>query len=108
MQAGLTLRQAMFVNGTLFNSEAWHNVEDKDILPLEKVDEALLRGLLQAHSKTPIEALYLETNSLPVRYILKSRRLMYLQNILKKEPSEMVRKYMKHKRLILLLEILVN
>ena len=92
VQAGLHLRQAMLINGTMFNSEAWHNITDKDIAPLEKVDEALLRGLLSAHSKTPLEALHLETNCLPVRYILKSRRLMYLHTILQKDSTELVRK----------------
>ena len=53
----------MLVNGTMFNSEAWHNIMDKDIIPLEKVDEALLRQLLMGHSKTPLEALHLETNT---------------------------------------------
>ena len=62
IQAGLQLRQALFINGVLFNSEAWHGIEDKDLIPLEKADEALLRGLLNAHPKTPIEALYLETH----------------------------------------------
>ena len=92
IQAGLLLRQAMFVNGTLFNSEAWHSINNKDILVMERVDEALLRGLLVAHSKTPIEALYLETNSVPLRYIIKNRRIMYLYNILQKEETELVRK----------------
>ena len=63
----------MLVNGTMFNSEAWHNIMDKDIIPMEKVDEALLRQLHSAHSKTPLEALHLETNSLPLRYMLKTR-----------------------------------
>ena len=92
IQAGLQLRQALFLNGVLFNSEAWHSIEDKDLIPLEKADEALLRGLLSAHPKTPLEALYLETNSLPIRFILKIRRIMYLHNILQKNPTEMIKK----------------
>ena len=92
IKAGLLLRQAMLVNGILFNSEAWHSTNSKDISVLEKVDEALLRGLLSAHSKTPIEALYLETNSVPLRYIIKNRRIMYLYNILQKEDDELVRR----------------
>ena len=75
----------MLVNGTLFNSEAWHGMDEKDILLLEKVDEALLRGLLNAHSKVPLESLYLETGCIPNRYIIKSRRLSYLYNILQKD-----------------------
>ena len=82
----------MLVNGIMFNSEAWHSITDKDMVVLEKVDEALLRGLLAAHTKTPLEALYLETGSLPLRYILKSRRIMYLHNILKKDETELIRK----------------
>ena len=92
IQAGLSLRQAMLVNGILYNSEAWHGLARKDIIPLEKVDEALLRGLLQAHSKIPLEALYLETKSIPIRYIVASRRIMYLQNILQRDKNEMVRR----------------
>ena len=91
-EAGLKLRQAMLVNGCLFNSEAWHGVTQNDIVILEKVDEALLRGLLNAHSKIPLEALFLETCSIPIRYIVSSRRLMYLHSILQKSPEEMVRK----------------
>ena len=51
IEAGLQLRQAMLLNSILFNSEAWHGVSDDDLVQLEKVDEALLRGLLNAHSK---------------------------------------------------------
>ena len=55
MEAGLSLRQAMFLNGVSYNSEAWHSIDDKDLIPLEKADEVLLRGLLSAHSKTPMK-----------------------------------------------------
>ena len=91
IQAGLSLRQAMLINGILFNSEAWHGVDKKDIVMLEKMDEALIRGILSAHPKIPIEALYLETKSVPIRFIIASRRIMYLHTILKKEENEMVR-----------------
>ena len=78
MEMGLKLRQAMLINGVLFNSEAWHNVT-KDIKALEKVDESLIRSLLQSHAKTPLEFLFLETASVPIKYILISRRLMFLR-----------------------------
>ena len=59
IKAGLKLRQAMLLNGTLFNSEAWQGISQAEINMLEKVDEDLMRGLLQAHSKIPTEALFL-------------------------------------------------
>ena len=76
----------------MYNSEAWQGINEKDVLILEKVDEALLRGILTAHPKIPIEALFLETKSIPIRYILASRRIMYLHTILQKDESEMVRR----------------
>ena len=82
VQAGLSLRQAMLLNGILFNSEAWHGVDKKDIVLLEKVDEALIMGILEAHHKTPLEALFLETKSITIRFIVASRRIMYLHTIL--------------------------
>ena len=92
VEAGLRLRQAMLINGILYNSEVWHNMSLKEAVILEKIDEALLRGLLNAHPKAPIEALYLETKSIPIRFILSSRRILYLYNILQKDKTEMVRK----------------
>ena len=91
VEAGLQLRQAMFINGTLFNSEAWQGITDGEIEQLEKVDEALLRGLLKAHSKAPLESLFQETGCTPIRYIIKNRRISYLHTILKKDSEEIVR-----------------
>ena len=47
LEIGLKLRQAMLINGICFNSEAWHSVSKDDVKSLEKVDECLLRALLQ-------------------------------------------------------------
>ena len=92
VEAGLQLRQAMLINGLLYNSEAWQGIEEKDIISFEKIDQTLLRGVLSAHPKIPTEALYLETKSLPIRFIVASRRLMYFHTILQKNETEMVRK----------------
>ena len=62
LEIGLMLRNAMFINGILFNSEAWHNISKRHIEDLEIIDHILMRFLIGAHSKTPTEALYLETN----------------------------------------------
>ena len=92
VQIGLELRQAWLLNGILFNSEVWHSVSDKDIAPFVEIDKYLLRGLLTAHAKTPLEHLYLETSALPVSYIITSRRLIYLKHILDRNDSEVTKK----------------
>ena len=63
------------INGTLFNSEAWQGISNADVEQLEKVDEALLRGLLRAHLKVP----------------LKTRRLCYLKTILHRDDEKLIR-----------------
>ena len=78
---GLKLREAMFCNGILYNSEVWHGMKEYDIEELEKVDEYLLRGIMKAHSKTSRAALYLESGCVPLRYILKKRHILYCPNL---------------------------
>ena len=95
MEIGLKLRQAMFINGVLFNSEAWHGVTEADIKILEQIDEYLLRSLVNGHSKTPLEFLYLEAGAVPIRFLISSRRMIYLQNILKRDDEELVKKIYK-------------
>ena len=84
MEIGLQLRQAMLVNGMLFNSEAWHSISEDELRMLEAVDEHLLRSLVKGHSKTSIEFLYLESGALPIRFLISTRRLLYHQTILKR------------------------
>ena len=92
IKAGLILRQAMLLNGILFNSETWHGITETDIESFEKVDQSLLKGLTIQHPKGPIAALYLELGQLPIRFIWASRRILYLQTILKRNQTEVTRK----------------
>ena len=82
----------MLVNGVLYNSEVWHSLSPNDIIPLEKIDETLLRFILDAHPKAPLETLYLETGAIPIRYVVASRRMNYLQTILRGDGNELTRK----------------
>ena len=79
----------------MFNSEAWYGVKQTEVDALEKIDEAYLRSLFKAHSKTPIEAFYLETGKYPLRYILKSRRLMYWWHMERLNGEKMLYKFLK-------------
>ena len=92
IKAGLMLRKALFLNATLFNSEAWHGMKNSQTEAFEKADEALLRGLVMGHAKVPIPALYLETGMMPTRFVLACRRVLYLQTILQRAPEELTRR----------------
>ena len=92
VEIGLKLRQAMLINGVIFNSEGWHDVRDEHIKALEKVDESLLRSLLQSHAKTPLEFLFLETGSVPIRYLISPRRMLYYKTLIDRDDEEITKR----------------
>ena len=89
VQIGLELRNAWFINGLLYNSEVWPQLSKKNTDDLCKLDQQLLREILGAHSKVPVEMLYLETATLQIPQIITLRRLMYLQTLVKRSDEEL-------------------
>merc|ERR1712115_524774 len=53
---------------------------------------SLLRALVNAHCKTPLEFLYLEAGVVPIRFIISTRRLIYHQTILKRNKTELIKR----------------
>ena len=79
----------------MFKSEIWYDLKEKEIRELEEIDETLLRRILNAHSKTPLEALYLELGCLPLRYIIKARRINYLRYLANLKEDELLYEFYK-------------
>ena len=73
VEAGLQLRQAMFLNGVFNISEVWQGLDVTDLTMLQTVDHQLMRVICHnAHSKTPVEFLYLETAAQPLKNVISS------------------------------------
>ena len=66
-ESAVLLRESLFLNGILFNIEVCYGLTKEEVDTLEAVDRILLRKILQAHSKTPAEALFLELGLLPIK-----------------------------------------
>ena len=47
---GLELRQAMFINSVLFNSETWQGLKESDVTQLNIIDHQLLRFIFNSHA----------------------------------------------------------
>ena len=92
-ETAMILRESIFLNGILFNSEVWYSITKKQIKELEDVDKLLLRRILQAPMSTPSEALYLETGAIPISFVLQGRRLMFLHYMLKLDKTEMLSQF---------------
>ena len=67
-------------------------MQEVDIANFVAIDKYLLRGIIISHSKVPIEHLYLEMGVLPLSYVIRARRLIYLQTILKRNESDLIRR----------------
>ena len=86
-------RQSLLLNSILCNSEVLYGLNNEHINTLEAVDKYYWRKVFGAPISTLIESFYLETNSIPIRFILMGRRLMYLWTILSRDDSDLVKKY---------------
>ena len=65
---GLKLREAMLINGLIFNSESWYNLKDEEIKKLSSIDEMLMRKILKAPATTCKEVLFLEAGCQQINF----------------------------------------
>lgn len=94
-EVAVILRNSLLINGILTNAEAWYDIKKNELETLEKVDESLLRQVLEAPSSTPKEMLYLEMGLLPIRFIIMSRRLNFLHCILNENKDSLIYRFFK-------------
>ena len=98
LEVGLLLRKAILIGGMLYTSEAWSGLNEKQLARLEVVDTALLRKLTGGHSKSATEFYHLETKTWKLRHHISYLRIMYHQEILKRDANETISKiYHKQK-----------
>ena len=89
-QIAFSLREAMFINGILTNTEIWYGLNKNEIEELEQVDRLLIRRIFSLPISTCKEALYLESGCLDIDTIVKGRRIKYLHNLVKSEKKGML------------------
>jgi hypothetical protein len=99
-EMAVMFRQSMLINSILCNSEVLYGLNNTHIESLEAVDTHLWRNVFSSMVTTSIESYFIETNTIPIRYILMARRIMYYWTILQKEENELVRKVFETQRLL--------
>ena len=95
IEIALLLRESMFLNGVLYNSEVWYGLTKAEVSEFEKLDRLLLRKILGVPFSTPQEAFYLELGIVPISVILKTRRIQYLHNLTKRDDDTMIHQFLK-------------
>ena len=68
-------RNSLFLSSILLNCEAWYGLTMKDIEIFENLDTMLLKKIFETPKSTPNVSVYLELGCIPIRLIIKNRRL---------------------------------
>ena len=89
-EVAIILRNSLLVSSVLFNCEAWYNLTKTELNLLESVDLNFLRAIFRAPKTTPIEMFYLELGILPLREIIRKRRLSFLHYILRQRKGSII------------------
>ena len=89
-EIALTLRESMFLNGILTNSDIWYNLKETEVEILEELDRSLLRQIFGTKISCPKEALFLESGVVPIGVLIKSKRINYLHYLVKEDPLSML------------------
>ena len=79
------MRNAYLISSMLSCCKVCYDVTEWELRKLEQTDEKLLRIILNCSSQVTTEMLSLELGLLPVRFIIKLRRIIYLQHLLKQK-----------------------
>ena len=89
-QVAIILRNSLLVSSVMCNSETWFSVTKSELELLETADLMLLRSILGTPKTVPKELLYLELGILPMRDVIRQRRLNFLHYILNQGSETML------------------
>ena len=82
----------MLISVLLFNADTWLRLTKEDIRKLESIDLMFLRKIFSVPIFTPKPSLYLESGCIPLRYIIKGKRIMFLHHILTRNEDALIAK----------------
>ena len=84
------LRKSMLMSVITYNLEVSFNLSDKNIKSLHDLDMQLLRGSLLLGAKSSQSLMLLELGLIPVSFLLKKKKIMYLFHLLNTDESSLV------------------
>ena len=92
-EMALIFRDSSLISKLVYSSEVWYNITNNQYTKLEEIDEMFMRKIFNLPRSAPRVSLYSECGKIPVRYIIKTRRLLYYWHILHLEEKELVHKF---------------
>ena len=89
-ETAMLLRNSLLVNSVLVNAEVWYNLKDNDIEELNVLDKLMFSRLFSIPKSSPFVSYFLENGILDFESIIKMRRVIYFQNLLKRKKESLI------------------
>ena len=86
-EAAVLLRDSLFLNSILLNSEVWINVTKSDMRELTLVDNILMRTIWNCPRSNSLPMMFLDLGCIPLNVVVMKRLIMFLHYILQ-QPGE--------------------
>ena len=81
---------SMLRSSILYASETYHNLKEKELREIERIEEQFMRKLLNTSKGCPITQLYLTLGQIPARFAIIRIRLTFLKYILNEDQESMI------------------
>ena len=91
MESTLLLHNSLFLSSVLFNSQSWSRLTKKEMEKLKGCQISFLKRMMHAPRSTPNALTLCELGILPIEFEISSRKLMFLQHILKLDQTDPVK-----------------
>ena len=91
LEATLLLYNSVFLATMLYNSQSWSRLTNKDMSMLKGCQLSFLKRILHAPKSAPTAIVIGELGVLPLEFEIQSRKLMFLQHILKLDQTDPVK-----------------
>jgi hypothetical protein len=88
----LLLYNSLFLATVLYNSQSWSSLSKKETEKLKICQMSFLKRIVKAPRSAPNAVVLLELGVLPIEYEIYSKKLMFLQHILKLDFTDPVRR----------------
>ena len=75
----------MLRSSTLYASECYYNLTEKEIALIESIEQDFLCKIYKTGSKCPTHLLYLEGGQVPARFLIQKYKLNYLHHIMQQD-----------------------
>ena len=72
----------MLISKVVYSAEVWNNITNAEFKKLEEVDEMYFRKIFELPKSAPRIGMYAECGKIPIRYIIKTRRLLYYWHLI--------------------------